>query len=594
MQFQRFQRSYYPQLPDHPGVYKFLDNHGIIYVGKAKSLRKRVSSYFNKSQDTNRKTLKLVGEIQFIEIVIVDSEFDALLLENSLIKENQPKYNILLKDDKSFPSICISNERFPKIYSTRRIDKSKGEYFGPYTSVKAMNNVIELIRKLYTVRTCNLNLSEKNISSGKFKVCLEYHLGNCKGPCEGNQAEKDYLLDIVQAKEILKGRISIVKQSFLELMKTASEAMNFELAQIYKEKIDYLNRFQSKSLIVPAKISNLDVFTIVNHEQYHYINFLMIMEGAVKVSETVEVKNHLAEPQEDVLTHTMLTLKGKYASKNTEILCNIPLDISSDEFFITVPKIGDKKKLLALSLKNALISKQEKKTAAPIRNSQLPILQELQSTLQLSTLPNHIECFDNSNIQGTNPVASMVCFKEGKASKKDYRKYNIKTVIGPDDFSSMTEVVGRRYSYLQKENLPLPDLIVIDGGKGQLNAAIEALKSLDLYGSIAIVGIAKRLEEIYLPNDPVPVHFNKKSPALLLLQRIRDEAHRFAITFHKQKRSKASFSSELDTIKGIGRVTKDILLTRYGSLNKLKNAELEELRALIGKSKAQIVKSKLS
>ena len=589
MNSHRFDRKEYQRLPDSPGVYKFFDTSGIIYVGKAKNLKKRVSSYFNKSQDLNRKTHRLISEILSIEIVVVNSEFDALLPENNLIKENQPKYNILLKDDKSFPSICITKDRFPKIYSTRRIDPTKGEYFGPYTSVKAMNNVLELIRKLYTIRTCNLNLTSSNIQAKKFKVCLEYHLRNCKGPCEQLQEEQDYLNDINQAKKILKGKVSIVKSSFIQLMKAASDEMNFEMAQHYKEKIDYLEKFQSKSLIVPPKITNMDVFTIVNDGKYHFINFMMVEEGAIKVSETVEVKNSLSEPQEDVLTHTILTLKEKYKSNNRELLCNIPINHFSHQYQVVVPQIGDKKKLLNLSLQNALLTKKEKNTKVQSRSSKLEVLQELQKTLRLKSLPAHIECFDNSNIQGTNPVASMVCFKDGKPSKKDYRKFNIKTVEGPDDFSSMTEVVRRRYAHLQRENLPFPDLILIDGGKGQLNAAIDALRELDLYGSIAIAGIAKKLEEIYLPEDPIPIHFNKKSQALILLQRLRDEAHRFAITFHRQKRSKASFTSELDTVKGIGPKTKDLLLQKYKSMEKIKAASYEDLVDLIGPNKAEIL-----
>lgn len=591
MNSQRFERTQYGLLPNDPGVYKFFDDEGIIYVGKAKNLKKRVSSYFTKTSEINRKTFRLVQEIRHIEITAVDSEFDALLLENSLIKENQPKYNILLKDDKSFPSICVTNERFPRIYSTRRIDRTKGQYFGPYTSVKAMNNVLDLIRKLYKIRTCNFNLSEANINKGKFKVCLEYHIGNCLGPCEGLQEEPEYLSEITQAKEILKGNIAPIKRAFVDQMQEASAALNFELAQTHKTKLEYLEKFQAKSLIVQQKITNLDVFSILHDDQRSFINYMMIEEGTIRISETVEVKNNLTNTPEDILQLSMLALRDKYQSTNKEILTNIEIE-DWPEISITVPKIGDKRKLVDLSLKNAFISKKEKQAQAEnLKNKPNHALIELKKELQLTELPYHIECFDNSNIQGTHPVASMVCFKNAKPSKKDYRKFNIKTVEGPDDFSSMYEIVTRRYGKLQREGLPYPKLIVIDGGKGQLGAAVQALKDLDVYGEIPIVGIAKRLEEIYVPNDPIPLHISKKSEALKLLQHARDEAHRFAITFHRQKRSKSSLRSELDEITGIGQKTKERLLQEFGSVDKIKKADFNLISALIGTSKAQILKS---
>ncbi len=593
MQFQRFQKSDYGRLPHEPGVYKFYDAQGIIYVGKAKDLRKRVSSYFTKATGADRKTFRLVQEVEAIEIVIVNSEFDALLLENSLIKENQPKYNILLKDDKSFPSICVTNERFPRIYSTRRIDKSKGQYFGPYTSVKAMNSVLDLIHKLYKIRTCNFNLSESNIAKGKFKVCLEYHIGNCLGPCEGLQTEEDYLKDISQAKEILKGNISLVRKSFNDLMNQASENLNFELAQTFKEKLDYLEKFQSKSLIVQQKITSTDVFTIIYDKEFSFINFMMIDSGSIKISETVEVKNNLSESPEEILSLSMLALREKYSSNNGDVLTNIELPEWLD-MDVSVPKIGDKRKLVDLSLKNALLAKQEKlQRAEKARLSKSPVLEELQEALRLKELPNHIECFDNSNMQGTNPVASMVCFRNGRPSKSDYRKFNIRTVEGPDDFASMYEIVTRRYSRLKSEGAEFPKLILIDGGKGQLGAAMKALKDLDLYGEIPIAGIAKKLEEIYLPEDPIPLHISKKSQALKLLQQLRDEAHRFAITFHRQKRSKASLKSQLDEIDGIGKSSKDKLLKEYKTIARMKKADIKDLASLIGKKRAEALKSAL-
>lgn len=590
MQFQRYSREDYLKLPEKPGIYKFLDKENtIIYVGKAKSLKKRVSSYFTKANLDNRKTYRLVSEIKQIEFVIVSSEFDALLLENNLIKEHQPRYNILLKDDKSFPSICITNERFPRIYSTRRIDHSKGEYFGPYTSVKAMNGVLDLIRKLHKIRTCKYNLSEENIKKKKFKVCLEYHIGNCLGPCEGLQSESDYLRDIDEARKILKGKIGIVSRSYKEKMQAASEELKFELAQSYKDKLDRLEKFQSRSLIVNQKITSTDVFTMTesSNEKSLFINYMKIENGAIVNSETIEVKKKIEEDNADVFRFSIFDLRKKYGSNNPFILTNYPVE-GWENVEVIIPKIGDKKKLVELSHKNALFFKKEKfsrKSAQPNE----AILQNLQSDLKLPELPVQIECFDNSNIQGTNPVASMVCFIDGKPSKSNYRKFNIKTVKGPDDFASMKEVVGRRYSYLKNEGLPFPQLIVIDGGKGQLSAACEALKELSIYGQIPIIGIAKKLEEIYFPDDDIPLYISKKSTSLKLIQQLRDEAHRFAITFHRQKRSKSSYSSALDEISGIGTRTKETLLREFKSISRLKQSSEKDLIDLIGKSKTNIV-----
>lgn len=586
----RIPKQDYSTLPNNPGIYKFLNQEQIAYVGKAKNLHKRVASYFSRSV-TNYKTKRLIGEISHIEYVVVNSEFDALLLENSLIKENQPKYNILLKDDKSFPSICIANERFPRLYSTRRIDKSKGEYFGPYTSVKAMNNVIELLRKLYKIRTCNYLLSEENIAKKKFKVCLEYHIGNCLGPCEGLQKESEYLEEIYQAKEILKGNIGFVRSAFKKSMESAVAVLNFELAEEFKNKLDYLDKFQSKSVIVSQKISNTDVITLVKENDKSYVNYLMVQEGTLRVSETVEIKKQLDESDQQILQYAVLTLREKFQSSSNIVLSNISFD-GLLEVEIIIPKIGDKKKLVDLSIRNALLFKNERQRKARESsrdNNTIRVLEQLKTDLRLQEMPKHIECFDNSNIQGSNPVASMVCFIDGKPSKNDYRKFNIKTVTGPDDFSSMKEIVYRRYYRLVKESQTLPQLIIIDGGKGQLNAATEALKSLNIYGQIPIIGIAKKLEEIYTPDDPVPLHIGKKSESLKLIQRIRDEAHRFAISFHRNKRSKSSLMSSLDEIGGIGHKTRTKLLDHFKSVNRIKEATLDEIMEVIGVSKGRKV-----
>jgi len=589
MDQQKFSVDQLNKLPHLPGVYKFFNKEEtIIYVGKAKNLFKRVSSYFNEAAKQNRKTYKLSREINHIEIVIVNSEFDALLLENSLIKENQPKYNILLKDDKSFPSILVTNDRFPKIYSTRRIEKNKGEYFGPYTSVKAMNSVLDLIRKLYTIRTCNLSLTEKNIEEKKFKVCLEYHIGNCLGPCEGLHEESFYIEDIKSTKEILKGNLHVVRSHYKNLMSQASQELNFESAQRIKDKLDLLEKFQTKSLIVNPKISDIDVIGIVSDDGVLYVNFMKIQHGSIRISETVEVKPKIEENFQESLQTILFNLRSKYDSLSNEVLSNRMFEIWED-ITLTIPKIGDKKKLLDLSLKNAIYFKNDQilKKESKVKNN--TVVNILQKDLRLKNPPNHIECFDNSNIQGTNPVASMVCFKHGKPAKSEYRKFNIKTVEGPDDFASMKEVVGRRYKRLITENQELPGLVVIDGGKGQLHSACEALKELNVYGQIPIIGIAKRLEEIYFPEDQFPIHISKKSPSLKLLQHLRDEAHRFAITFHRNQRSRKSNLSELDKIKGIGKNTKETLLKTFKSVKRIGATSLDELKPIVGNAKAEII-----
>lgn len=572
-------------LPSDAGVYKFFDDADkLIYVGKAKNIKKRVSSYFNKSHNLNRKTKKLISEIESIECIIANTEFDALLLENNLIKENQPKYNILLKDDKTFPYICVVNERFPRVISTRKFDPTQGAYFGPYSSVIAMKNVLDLLRKLYSIRTCKLNLSEKNIANKKFKVCLEYHIGNCKGPCEALQTEEEYNAEIDQVKHILKGNLSLVKNYFKDAMQTHAEALEYELAHRFKEKLDLLDKFQVKSTVVNPKISDLDVFTIVSENSKAFVNYLNIKNGSIISSQTVELKKKLDESDEEAIKFAAIQLREIQGSENRTVLSNKEFELS-EEIEIIVPSIGDKKKLIDFSLRNAIEYKHKKVKASPKEKVNEAVAQ-LQKDLKLTEVPNHIECFDNSNLQGTNPVASMVCFKKGKPSKKDYRHFNIKTVEGPDDYASMKEIVFRRYKRLSEENEPLPHLIVIDGGKGQLSSACQALKELQLYGSIPIIGIAKRLEEIYFPEDSIPLHINKKSLSLRLLQHLRDEAHRFAITFHRLKRSNASFNTELEAIPGIGKSTTDLLLKSYKSVKKIKSASEQELADIVGHSKA--------
>jgi excinuclease ABC subunit C len=577
------------RLPDLPGVYRFYNaDSELIYVGKAKNIKKRVSSYFSKSVGINRKTLRLVSEIRNIEYTVSDSEFDALLMENNFIKQNQPKYNILLKDDKTFPYICIINERFPRIYYTRKYNPALGEYFGPYSSVSAMKNVLDLIHKLYSIRTCSLQLTEQNIEQNKFKACLEFHIGNCKAPCIGNQNEQAYLEEIEQARNILKGSVSIVYQYFRKGMQESSAKMEFEKAQRYLERLNTLERFQTKSLVVNRDLTDTDVLTITSIPEYAYVNYIQIKEGAIVYSKTVEIRKKLDETDEEILSFVAQELR---VGNNPIILSNVAVTLLDEEVENIIPKIGDKRKLISLSIKNALELRKEKEILREGKKSkQMETLAILQKDLQLNSLPLVIECFDNSNFQGTTPVASMVRFQNGKPDKKNYRHYNIKTVEGPDDFASMKEIVGRRYKRLLDEAGPLPDLILIDGGKGQLSHACESLRELGLYGKIPIVGIAKRLEEIYYPEDPIPLHINKKSPGLLLLQYVRDEAHRFAITFHRLKRSKSTIKTEIEDIKGIGKNTADKLLRHFKSVKKIKEASFEEIAAVVGNKKAEIVK----
>jgi excinuclease ABC subunit C len=589
MQSSSYLPSEHLSLPDQPGVYKYFNEENeLIYVGKAKSLKKRVSSYFNKNTGVNLKTKRMVKEIRNIEITLVNSEFDALLLENNLIKLSQPKYNILLRDDKTYPYLLVTKENFPRIFQTRKMIPKRGTYYGPFASVKAMNNVLDLIRELFTIRTCKLDLSPYKVAEGKYKVCLEYHIGNCKGPCIGLQKESDYLTDLEQAKHILKGNLGQAKSYFKNEMQILAENLEFEKAQKMKEKLDSLEKYQAKSLITSPSIKNLDVCTIVTDEQTAYVNYMRIKNGSLITSKNVELKKKLDESPEELLITALIRLQDQFHSDAEEILLNIELSEPIEGLNVFTPKIGDKKKLIELSYKNALFYKKEKALLIGLNlDKKDRVIRQLQNDLSLQDIPDHIECFDNSNIQGTNPVASMVCFLNGKPAVKEYRHYHIKTVQGPDDFASMKEVVGRRYKRLLEEGKPMPKLVVIDGGKGQLSSAIEALHELGIYGQMPIIGIAKRLEEIYFPGDSYPIHIDKKSESLRLLQRIRDEAHRFAITFHRNVRSKNAFGTQLTAIPSIGENTADKLLSHFKSVKKISEASEAEVSKIIGASKAK-------
>ena len=576
-------------LPENPGVYQFFDHTDtIIYVGKAKNLKKRVSSYFNKEHDSP-KTRILVSKIVRIEQIVVPTENDALLLENNLIKKYQPRYNILLKDGKSYPWICISNERFPRVFFTRKMIKDGSTYFGPYTNLKIVRTLLDLIKDLYPLRNCRLELSQQNIDNGKFKVCLEYHIKNCKAPCEGLQSEEDYNHNIQQIKEILKGNLKEVISLFKEEMIQLAQDLRFEEAQEIKVKLEHLENYQAKSTIVSAKIHNVDVFSIVSDEEYAYINFLQVAYGAIIGGHTLEIKKKLDETDQELLELGILELRERFHSQSKELIVPFPITVDAS-LSLNIPKAGEKFQLLQLSERNAQAYRQEKfkqvKILDPERHTNR-LLSQMQRDLHLSVPPVHIECFDNSNIQGTNPVAACVVFKNAKPSKKDYRHFNIKTVEGPNDFASMEEVVFRRYHRLLEEDEPLPQLIVIDGGKGQLGAALKALEALDLRGKIAIIGIAKRLEEIFYPGDSIPLYLDKKSETLKVIQHLRNEAHRFGITFHRQKRSNSAIQSELDTIKGIGKQTREALLKHFKSVKRLKEASLEAIIEIVGVSRGE-------
>lgn len=578
-------------LPDNPGVYQYYDKDGkILYVGKAKNLKKRVSSYFHKNHEYG-KTKVLVKKIAEIRHIVVPTETDALLLENNLIKKYQPRYNVMLKDDKSYPWLCIKNERFPRVFSTRNMIRDGSEYFGPYTSMKTVRTLLELIKGLYPLRTCNYDLAKEKIDAGKYKVCLEYHLGNCKGPCEGFQGISEYDTQIKAIREIMKGNFKDSLHQFKEQMRELASEMKFEEAQKIKEKIEVLENYQAKSTVVNPKISNVDVFSIVSDESYGYVNFLQVSYGSIIRSHTIEMKKKLEETDAELLELAIAEIRNRFNSLSKEILVPFEVEVG-DIAKINIPKLGDKKKLLELSERNAKFYRMERfkqvKVTDPDRHVNR-IMAQMKTDLRLHEEPRHIECFDNSNIQGTNPVAACVVFKDGKPSKKDYRHFNIKTVEGPNDFASMEEVVFRRYKRLLDEGEPLPQLIIIDGGKGQLSSALKSLEILGLRGKIAIVGIAKRLEEIYYPGDSIPLYLDKKSESLKVIQHLRNEAHRFGITFHRNKRSNAAIQSELETIPGIGDKTVEDLLKQFKSVKRVKEASLEELIQAVGASRAKKV-----
>ena len=578
-------------IPEDPGVYQFLSiDKSIIYVGKAKNLKKRVSSYFQKNIKS-RKTLNLVKNTKYVEHVVVHSESDALLLENSLIKKNQPKYNILLRDDKTYPWICIKNEPFPRVFVTRKLVKDGSQYFGPFTSFKTINTIMGIIKQLYSLRNCNYNLSKKNIEEKKFKVCLEYHLGNCLGGCEGKENLEDYKKNVLAIKQILKGNVNESKRNFKKEMLKYSNNQEYEKAQKIKEKIQLLENYQSKSTVVSSKLNNIDVFSIISDSESAFVNFLQVAHGKIIRFHNQEIKKKLNEDDEKILSLMILSIREKYNSTSKNIISHINLENQINLKFI-IPRSGDNKKLLDLSIKNAKAFRFERNKQTQLVDPERHInriMEQMRMDLKMKEEPRHIECFDISNIQGTNNVASCVVFKNGKPSKKLYRKFNIKTVNGQNDFGSMQEVVFRRYKRLLDEKQELPNLIVIDGGKGQLGSAVKSLKKLGLINTISVLGIAKRLEELYFPNDSIPLYLNKKSETLKVIQQLRNEAHRFGVSFHRDKRSKSSLTSGLDSINGIGENTKNKLLKRFKSISKLKKADKKEIIDLIGKSKAEKV-----
>ena len=579
-------------LPESPGVYQYLDKNGtIIYVGKAKRLKRRVSSYFNKYQE-RAKIRVLVRNINDIKHIVVDTEQDALLLENNLIKKYQPRYNSLLKDDKTYPWICIKNEPFPRIFSTRKFVRDGSTYFGPYTSGFAMKTLLELIRQLYPIRTCALNLSREAVEKGKYKICLEHHIGNCLGPCEGRQTEEDYAEAVSNIKEILKGNSNAVIELLKAKMNALSKDYKFEEAQQIKNKIDKLSEFQSKSTIVSPTIHNVDVFSIIDDDDCAYINFMKVVNGAIVQVHTFEMQKHIEEDKESTLLSVIQEARERYLSTSHEIIVPFDLDFELDNITFTIPQRGDKKKLLELSQRNALTYKHEKLKQQLNRNPEKRterIMETMKKDLRLKECPVLIEGFDNSNIQGTNPVASCVVFRNGKPSKRDYRHFNIKTVVGANDFASMEEIIYRRYSRQLEEGNELPQLILIDGGKGQLGAAVNSLTKLGLMGKISVIGIAKRLEELYYPGDPVPLYLDKNSETLKVLQNVRNESHRFGITFHRDKRSKAFLVSELDNIRGIGDKTKEALFNELKTIDAIRTAPIETLEKIIGHAKAEVV-----
>ncbi|PVD51617.1 excinuclease ABC subunit C [Terrimonas sp.] len=584
-------------IPVEPGIYKYFNaGNELLYVGKAKSLRKRVSSYFNKTF-TNYKTHELVQRIHHIEFTIVNSEQDAFLLENNLIKQFQPRFNINLKDDKSYPYIVIKKEPFPRIFLTRRKIEDGSEYLGPFTSVGKVRELIDFIKQNIPLRTCKLNLSKQNIEKGKFKVCLEYHLGNCKGPCEGLQSEEDYGEGLKQIRNILKGNLAPVISVFKDDMKKLAEAMEFEKAEILKKKIEHLQQYQAKSTIVNNKLGNLDVFSIIQEGDTAYVNYLMVQNGTIVQTHTLTLEKKLEETAEDILEFAVAQIRDTFNSLANEIIVPLPIDFPQEGITVTIPKSGDKKKLLELSERNVNYFQEELRKKKMLRlegktdEEKLGILQQLQEDLSLPQTPLHIECFDNSNFQGSFPVSAMVCFKMGMPSKSDYRHFNVKTVEGINDFATMKEAVFRRYKRLSAEEKPLPQLVVIDGGKGQLGAALQAIHELNLDGKMTLVGLAKNEEEIFFNGDQQSIKLPWDSSSLKLLRQIRDEVHRFGITFHRQKRSKGTFKNELETIQGIGRATAEMLLKKYKSVKRIKTLTQEDLADVVGNAKAALLQT---
>ena len=578
-------------LPNRPGVYQFYNAEGgIIYVGKAKKLKNRVSSYFNKSGEINGKTRVLASKIRDVQVIETQTELDAILLENNLIKKYQPRYNIQLKDDKSFPWICIKKEPFPRIFPTRNKISDGSEYFGPYASVKLMKTLLDLATKLYPLRNCNYSLTQENIDQQKFKVCLEFHLKNCQGPCEGKQGEEDYLDGIKEIKKIIKGNINEVKQHLMQRMSLAAEALDFEKAQILKSRIEMLERYQSKSVVVSPSIKDADVFNILSDEKNAHVNYLKIVDGAVVQSHIVDLKKKLDESNEELLSLMIFDIRNELMSDSPEVIVPFDLELASDNFKVHVPQKGDKKDLIDMAERNLryhLLNKRKQERIVDPESHKERVLKQLKTDLRLKELPRHIECFDNSNFQGKEPVAACVVFRNTKPSKKEYRHFNINSVVGPNDFASMEEVVQRRYARLLKEGQTLPQLIVVDGGKGQLSSAMKSLKRLGIDDQIAIIGIAKRLEEIYFPNDSVPIYIDKRSESLKVIQQLRNEAHRFGINHHRSKRKKSTLKTELTEIEGIGKKTSELLLRKFKSVKNIKEANEEQLTKVVGPKKAK-------
>jgi len=586
-------RTALKNIPHKPGVYQFWDEEReLIYIGKAKDLRNRVTSYFNKDTNVNAKTRVLVSKIRNITFTLVDTEVDAWLLENSLIKKHQPRYNVMLKDDKTYPWIIIKNEHFPRIFWTRRIVRDGSKYLGPYASISMMHNILGLIKETYPLRTCNLPLTRENIDKGKFKVCLEYQLGNCKGPCQNYQTEDDYDHNIDEITDILCGKIGAVLRNLKAEMDKAVREMNYEHAHRLKRKFELLENYQSKSTVVNSSITDVDVFSIASEEKYAFVNYLKVMNGTIIQTQTIELKKRLDESDQELLTLAIVEFRSRYDSHSKEVIVPFDIDVDDKAIKFTVPKLGEKRKLLDLSQKNVQFFKKERieqyeKLNPEIRTERL--LTQMMKDLRMNQLPRHIECFDNSNFQGNYPVSAIVVFKDGKPSKKDYRHFNVKTVEGPDDFATMEEAVHRRYRRMLEEGSDLPQLIVIDGGKGQLSSAMKSLKLLGIDKQVTVIGIAKRLEELYYPGDQYPLYLDKKSETLKVIQHLRDEAHRFGITFHRKKRNKGTLVTELELIKGIGKTTAEKLLKYFKSVKKIREASVEELQEVVNSKQAKAI-----